>query len=327
MSRERLTDIDRAKGLAISLVVIGHVITDEFPPGNDWCLLPNLIIYKFHMAFFMFITGFVMFYTYPEMHALRDYVAYVRKKFVRLIPAYLLFAIVVTAGKSLAGRFMQVVNPVDGFQDLIDVLVRPSNSCCRSLWYIYVIFIYFLLIPPLLRLFKGNLGLLLLFGLAVYFLPRSAYFCEKRVCDYMFIFLLGGYAVRHRDLYLHLIDRYAWAFLLAFASCILLYLVVDVPKLLFGLVSIPALHSLVRTRTSEKVQILTMLGKYAFPIYLLNSLVIGGLTAVLQTWWSLAGANYPVAAPLLIAAGFLVPIVFYDILIRRVPVLNTIIRA
>ncbi len=279
------------------------------------------------MAFFMFITGFVMFHTYPKMQTLEDYAHYVKKKWGRLMPAYLLFAVAITAGKTILGPFMQVSNPVNGLQDLVQVLVCPQRSCCRSLWYIYVVCVYFLIVPPLLVLFRQQLKLLLILALGAYFLPRSMYFCQTRVCEYMFVFLLGGYALQRRALYLDLIDRYSWAFCTVFAGCIMLSFVVDIPKLLFGLASIPALHSLVRSRIAEKTPVLAVLGKYAFPIYLLNSVVIGGLQTALQTWWSLDGPNFCIVVPVLLASGLLVPIISYNLFIRRVPVLRTVIRA
>jgi hypothetical protein len=103
--------------------------------------------------------------------------------------------------------------------------------------------------------------------------------------------------------------------------------VTSVPKLLFGLASIPALHSLVRSKAAERTHVLAGLGKYAFPVYVLNSLVIGGMVAALQTWWSLDGPNFRLAAPILFACGLLVPIASYEVFIKRVPVLRTIIRA
>jgi hypothetical protein len=72
--------------------------------------------------------------------------------------------------------------------------------------------------------------------------------------------------------------------------------------------------------------VLAFLGKYTFPIYLLNSLVTGFLLACAQTWWSLDGWNFRIAAPIMFISGLLVPVFFYELIIKRVPVLNTIIR-
>jgi fucose 4-O-acetylase-like acetyltransferase len=326
MTRERLIDIDRARGLAMLLVVAGHLVSDAIPAGNSWYLHFNLIIYKFHMTFFMFLTGFVMIYTYPEIHTFHDYAAYVKKKFVRLMPAYLLFALLMAGGKTLLGQFVPVENPLGGLGSAINLIWRPMDSYCRNLWFIYVIFVYYLTIPPLLLLTRHRLEPLLVLALAVYFLPRYPYFGQKQVCQYLFVFLLGGYALRRREAYLRWIDKYSPVFFAAFIGCIVLYFVAPVPKLLFGVVAIPALHALVRFPVSQRIRLLAWVGQYAFPIYLLNSLVIGGLFSVLQASWSLEGRHFLVAAPVLFASGLLMPVVLYELFIRRVPILRSVVR-
>ena len=327
MGRARLTDIDRAKGLAIVLVVIGHVISDELPSGNEWCIPVHTTIYKFHMAFFMFVTGFLTFYTYPEMRTFAAYRTYVKKKFFRLIPAYFLLAVVFYVGKAVLGEGGHMGNPAAGFGDLMGVFVRPYASYARSLWYVYVVFIYFLIVPPLLAVSRGRLEVLLCVALAAYFLPRTYYLGQNQAVEYLFVFLLGGYALRHRDAYLKVLDTYAWISIVMLAGITLLCFVIDIPKLVVGSASIPALHSLVRLRVSERIHVLPVLGRYVFPIYLLNSILIGAILVFLQRCCSLSGASFVMLAPIVCVIGLLAPIVVYELLIKRTPVLSVIIRA
>lgn len=321
MARRRLLDIERAKGLAIILVIIGHLISEEFPKDNDWYLHLNLIIYKFHMAFFMYLTGFLMFYTYPGMRGFKDYVIYVKRKFVRLMPAFFLAALATTVGKMVIGAFAQLERPVSGLSEVAKATVFPPGY----LWYIYVIFIYYLIIPILLKLFKQSLETLLVFAFAIHFMPRSPYFAQSQVFEFMFYFLLGAYAVRHRDSYFELIDRYVYLFMAVFVSCVLLYFVVDIPKLVFGVVSLPALHSLLRLRVCERMGLLERVGKYAFPIYLMNCMVTGFMIVVIQKYWSWDGKNFLVVAPVLFVSGLLLPIAVHKVFISKTPVLKTII--
>lgn len=325
--RERLPDIDRAKGLAITLVVLGHLAFDTVPAGNEWYEHLNVTLYKFHIAFFMFISGFVMFYTYPELHTWSQYGAYVKKRALRLVPAYLLFAAVLLVGKLALSRVGHLENPVDGLADVAKAFLCPYRSYCRYLWYVYVLFLYYLTIPLLLKLFREDWRPLLLFALILYFLPRSYYLAEKQAAEYLLVFLLGGYAFRHQRVYLSLLDRYCWLFVLAFAGLVLLNFAVDIPPLLFAFVAIPALHSLVRLRGSERLHLLQVFGRYTFPVYLFNTAVIGTLMLVLQRYWPLEGRAFCVAAPFLFLSGLLVPIAVYELLIRRTPILNRIIQA
>lgn len=327
MARPRLNDIDRAKGLAITLVVFGHLIADEFPVGNDWYVHANLILYKFHMSFFMFITGVVTFYTLPDIRSFSDYAGYVRKKFIRLVPAYFLIALIIAAGKTLVGRYAHIENPVNGVHDLCDAFLRPAKSFCSSVWYVYTIFIYFLIIPVLLTLVKRRLDILLVVAFVVYFLPRSHYFAESSVAQYMFVFLVGGWAIQHYSLYLHVIDRYRWMFFGIFVACIGLYFIADIPKLVFGLCSIPALHSFVRLRIFDGDTLLKLFARYAFPIYLINTMAIGVVRVLVQTYWSWNGRNFLLVAPVLLVVGLATPIMVHRIFIKNTPVLNTIVQA
>lgn len=62
--KQRILYIDRIKGLAIILVVVGHLYTfSEATDGN----LVNKFIGSFHMALFMFVSGFVA-YILPPPH-------------------------------------------------------------------------------------------------------------------------------------------------------------------------------------------------------------------------------------------------------------------
>jgi fucose 4-O-acetylase-like acetyltransferase len=327
MARERLADIDRAKGLAIVLVVVGHLIADEYPPHNLWYFHLERILYSFHMAFFMFLTGVVMFYSYPVMETFQDYAAYVKRKFIRLIPAYFLFAFAIAAGKTAAAHFAYIENSVSGFDGFLRVFLCPNDSYCRSVWYIYAIFVYFVTIPILLKIFRQNLTILLVLALALYFVPRTPYFAQDAVCKHMFVFLLGGLAARHYATYVGILDKYRWVFVSAFALCLLAYFAVRVPRLLFALCSIPALHALVRREYVRRQRILDVFAKYTFPIYLMNTIVIGCVRVLVQKYWSWDGVRFVAVAPLLVACGLLVPIVIHRIFIQNTRGLRTIVQA
>jgi fucose 4-O-acetylase-like acetyltransferase len=325
MGKKILHDVERAKGLAIFLVVLGHLKADIYPAGNEWYRQLCMVLYKFHMPFLMFLTGLIMFYIYPAIETSQDYISYVKKKFFRLIPAYIIFALLIAVGKTLAGQFAYIENPVHGFKGFIDVFVCPNSSYARSLWYVYVVFIYFLIVPILLKLFKQNFEALLLFTLALYFVPRTQYFAQSQVFEYMFVFLCGCYAARHLNKYTVLIDQYSWVFNVAFAGFLILALQISVPKLMLGLLSIPALHSLVRWRTVERMRLLGYLGKFIFPIYLMNTMAIGFIKALVQKYWSWDGRNFLIVAPILLISGIVLPILVQKYFISRLPILKKVV--
>jgi fucose 4-O-acetylase-like acetyltransferase len=325
MNRERLLDVDRAKGLAISLVVIGHLFINEVPAGNEWYFRLNAVIYKFHMPFFMFLTGLVTFYTLPDLGTFADCANFVKKKLLRFVPAYLLFALVVWASKFAAARFLYVERPVSGLSDFITVLIRPRYSYCGSLWYIYVVSIYFLALPLLLKLFRQKLELLLTFAFALHFVPSTSYFALEQVFEYMFVFILGGYVARYLEPYYRLLDGYFWAFLPAFAGVLIFAFQMEMPKLIVGLISLPALHSLVRWGVFKESSLLRLLGKYTFPIYLMNTLAIGLPRALIQKYGFWDNMNFLLMCLVLLLSGIFVPIAAQRYFISKTPVLRKIV--
>jgi fucose 4-O-acetylase-like acetyltransferase len=104
----RLTEIDRAKGLAILLVVVGHLVAGDPPKGNAWFEQLVTIIYSFHMPFFMYLSGFVMLYTFRGLDTKRSYLDYSFGKFKRLAPGFFCFAIIILTGKLLASQVVHV---------------------------------------------------------------------------------------------------------------------------------------------------------------------------------------------------------------------------
>jgi fucose 4-O-acetylase-like acetyltransferase len=326
VNRVRLLDVDRAKGLAIFLVVFGHVFINKVPSGQEWYSLLNPVVYKFHMSFFMFITGLVMFYTYPRIDTISDYLAYVRKKFIRFIPAYLLFAVIVWLGKFFFAKFADVERPVMGISDFIVVLIQPRHSHCGSLWYIYVCFIYFMIIPILLKLVRQKVEFLLVFALVLHFVPSTTYFALEQVFEYMFVFLLGGYAAWHINEYSEWIDGYSYLFLAIFTGAVVFAFLVNVPKIMLGLLSLPALHSLVRWKIFDKSFFFRIFGEYTFPIYLMNTIAIGVPSVMMRKFGLWDGPASFAVVPVLLVSGLALPILAQKLFISRIPGIRSIIR-
>ena len=79
-----LADIERAKGLAIILVVIGHIVAREPPAHNEWYVALKSAIYAFHMPFFMYLGGFVFFHVGDALHPRPSYGTYLMRRAERL---------------------------------------------------------------------------------------------------------------------------------------------------------------------------------------------------------------------------------------------------
>ena len=192
MSRARLNEIDRAKGLAILLVVIGHVSSNKFlPVGTKWYLYLKDAIYHFHMPFFMFLSGFLYFFTYKQVGSIKKYFKYAVKKFNRLFPAFFIFGSLTYFGKLLASSIITVhsTNEIN-YESLLYILIEPSKSPAISLWYIYVLLELFLIMPLVVYFFRNSNFAIVTIGIVLYFLPSvPTLFMLDTLCQYFIYFL------------------------------------------------------------------------------------------------------------------------------------------
>lgn len=265
-----------------------------------------------------------MFYTYVPATSWADYVGYARKKIFRRLPAFFLFGFFIGLGKELFRHFMHVDNlPANFLHGLVDLFIQPTNSYASSLWFIYVLAIYYMLIPLILVVIRDRLETLLLLGLLVHFLPVTNYFALQRAAEYLFVFSLGMYAIAHRDFYLPWIDRFPTVWMILFFSSFLLTPVPNsVSKLMIGLCSLPALHSLVRLPVLAQETLLKTLGEFTFPIYLMNTICIGlakGITLKFIPW---EREYFFVFFVLLFASGLGLPIVVKKYFFKKIPWLD-----
>ncbi len=329
MVKERLHDIDVAKGFAIFLVVFGHIVArPPVPAGNEWYLILKYLIYKFHMPFFMFLSGLIMYYSYKPVGNLNDYYYYVKKKFMRLIPAFLLFGIIIGVGKYIFKNFMYVDNAIaDPFVGFMNLLIRPMYSYAASLWYVYVLFSYFFIMPLLIKLVKGNLKVLIFIGALVHFVPMTKYFAIDLVLEYMFVFSLGMFCADNIISYQKFLDKNMIVFTVLFLlSLVLAFAPIgqDVSKFFIGIFSIPAIWAIVRNARFFSLKFWEILGKYTFPIYLMNTIAIGLAKGVMTKFMPWDGVNFLIIAPILLLSGVYLPIIVKTMIFSKVPVLDNI---
>jgi fucose 4-O-acetylase-like acetyltransferase len=162
----RLAEIDRSKGLAIFLVVLGHFAssqTTHYVP--NWYRVFHDLIYSFHMPFFMFISGVVVSYSSPNLSSVRDWGRFVSKKFWRLMPAFFLFGLLIFLGKTALQQILYVDNPVYQPISILSMLILPYQGHATSLWYIYVLFEICCIYPVLMWVFRQRIVYLLVLAL------------------------------------------------------------------------------------------------------------------------------------------------------------------
>ena len=324
--KKRLSEIDAAKGLAIILVVIGHLVMREQPLGNEWYKQLRASIYAFHMPFFMYLGGFVMFYTRAAFVKKEVYFDFLKKRAYRLLVPFFFMAFVIFFGKTGASLFISVDNtPKEFWNGLLAIFWNTHDSPAISLWYIFVAFIYALIIPPALWLLKDRILPLLAAAAILYALPLPEYMYLDKIGQYFVFFVLGGYIATQFEKYQTMLDQWKWLAWLAFATSLSITFLDwnwAITMAIVGTLSIPAIHALVRIPKLANSQILLFFGQYSFVIYLFNTIMIGLAKGVMFKFMTWHGVNFLVFVPVLLSAGLIAPILLKKIVFKQIPVID-----
>jgi fucose 4-O-acetylase-like acetyltransferase len=326
--RPRRSDLDLAKGLGILLVVIGHLVARSSPRDNEWYVVLKHALYHFHMPFFMYLSGYVVFLTGAARIPRSKWPELATRRMSRLLLPFVLFGLFILLGKLVASHFIQVDNLPGSFaQGLRGLVWDTDSSPAESVWYLVVLFALTILVPPILWVLRGRATLLLVLALVLYVLPVPHVMYLDRIARFMSFFAMGGLASDAGKSWLDLIDRYFALALVALLAALWLFLTVfpalppDVPLFVCGALSMPALHGLVRHRFFSSSSLLLTFGAYSFVIYLLNTPFIGLAKGAMLKVLPWDGVNFLLYALVLTAAGMFLPILLRRYVLIRVPAL------
>jgi peptidoglycan/LPS O-acetylase OafA/YrhL len=304
----RLLDIDAARGLAILLVVLGHVVAREMPAGNDWYAVLKELIYRFHMPLFMVLAGISFGLSLPLFDDWRAVGNYSWRKAHRLIVAYLFFGSLILLGKLIAAQFLHVDNPARGtLADVVALVVQPTASAAGFLWFIYVLCLYYAVLPGLMHLVGRRPVWLFAAALGAQGLDWPARFLLRDAIAYLPYFVGGVLLWIVRDRWGKLGLPAATAALAVFAGALALAIPFGLSKWLVGIISVPAALGIAQHVTGTVSRALVHLGRLSFSIYLMNTLAIGVVKALLLKGMPWDGTNFLIYFPLLTLAGLWLP--------------------
>ena len=161
MDQQRDKQLDALKGLAILLVITGHVIAFSHLKTANNSLLFNLI-YAFHMPLFFFISGYLVFGRFGPTTA-----GWIQKKFVQLIIPYTIFTFFYFF--ILFGPSLSAITPVRVFQVFFSFTVPDSA------WFLPVLFESFIVLSLCITVQKclGKFTYVTFFILLSYILPLT----------------------------------------------------------------------------------------------------------------------------------------------------------
>jgi fucose 4-O-acetylase-like acetyltransferase len=323
----RHPDLDRARGLAIALVVFGHIVARQPPTDAHWYEIIRRVIYSFHMPFFFYLSGRVAVLSGQFATPRAGLPALIKSRAHRLLVPALLLGPTIIVAKRLAAPFIAVDNvPVSIQAGLINLVWHPNHSPAYDLWFLIVLFALSIA-APILRVLAGNrLWPLLLLASALYLIPLPSHLYAALIGRYAIFYAVGLAIGAAGPAWLAWIDRHGLACLAAFSiGCLLvarLNLPFAVTLLPMGLLSMPALNALVRFPRLKAASWLENLGRSSMAIYLLNTICIGLTKAGLLALASWNGWHFLAFAPLLLAAGLLGPILIKRQALCAIPALD-----
>lgn len=319
--RAHLYDIDCGKGLIIPFVVFTHLTLRGNPAGNEWYDILRTAFGNFEMPMFMYMSGFVMFYSMSAFIKPQSYPLYLCRRALRFMLPYLLIGLAILLGKVIASRFIFVDNAGGGLMDgLLSLFWNTQASPASSLWYIFVMFLFCLVVPPLLWLTRDRIWPLLVLGIIMYPLPWPGYVFLDKAGIYFVFLILGGLAAMNIERWQAFLDNRAFMLIGIFLASFVLMLV-DMDPLwrmaIIGPLSLPALHAFVRLRGVYKSRLLMFLGAYCYAIYLFNTIFIGVTKGIMFHVMSWDGPNFLIFAPVLLLAGISGPVLLKKLVLKH----------
>lgn len=193
--RKQIGWITNAQILGCILVVAGH----SFPFGVE---IPNIMLigrsflYSFHMAFFVFISGFL--FGYSRGDEKYGTILYIKKRFIRLMVPYFVISLVGLIPKLLAASYINDAVPNNiNCEYLITSLFVPRDGVWGHFWFLPMLFLVQLI--GLLGAYLYNRSiksfyLVLILSFLIIYIPSSyvtKWFSISDICIYLFWYLLG----------------------------------------------------------------------------------------------------------------------------------------
>jgi fucose 4-O-acetylase-like acetyltransferase len=311
----RRADIDMARGLAILLVVFGHIVARADPAGVNWYEPLRRAVYAFHMPFFLYLSGLTAALSGTVLTPRAGWAGFAKRRARRLLVPFFGLGALILVGKIAASHWMFVDHSPSGLVSGVGALIwHTADSPALSIWYLFVLFVLSVTAPLLLGGDPGRAWLLAVLGLLLYALVPPPICYLDRVGRYAIFFVLGVCAGLRDASWTAFVER-AWP------PCLVLLCGLLVADALWGaqwpetfvllpagIVSMPALHGLVRHLPQNWHPVFLWLGQYGFMIYLFNTVFIGLAKGAALHFVGWDAQWFGLLAPALMAAGVFGPV-------------------
>lgn len=275
MAKLHFDEIDIVKGIAI-LFVLWHHSFIKFPIymlDIPWCKYAMAIHGTFYLNVFFLVSGYLFAHSKP-----RTFAENFKKKASRLLIPYLGYE-AINLGVKMA--LPQLINrKVGGLLEYVEDMIFKGGE----LWFVYVLFIIFLIWPPILhRLNKKVLvGVIVLLMVVGNVLPGNllgGIFLYPKVISYSVYFLVG-YLLRYMDRNILMNERnFGIVTVLFVVFCCLLVQIIHIPfvwQYVLAFVGCWFIWALSFQLLNAKriAHALSFCGKYSLSFYWLNGFAL-----------------------------------------------------
>lgn len=221
--------LDKCKGIAIILVVFGHVFIQQYRNISPIGLFFYNIIYFFHTRLFFVLSGYAFFGYFKSN---KSFISFITNKAKRLLLPYLLYSVSVFFAfnlfKMFSGFKANILISFDtGIKTLIRGLLSGDNPWCIHIWYLYVLFCLSVLGFFIAKYNKKFLRIILIIFLGLFFIsyynPFSTYILNL-CCNYGVYFWVGGILVEKSNGFNKIFYKYkSLFFLLVLISALFIF--------------------------------------------------------------------------------------------------------
>lgn len=254
-------NIDIIKGIAIILVVIGHIV--QLREGTQHVVYQW--IYKYHMDIFFFCSGLV-FSGLDMKSGIQDVLTITKNKTFRLCVPYFVWTFII----------FSIDKQSFTFSNIVDYLRYPKYGLwfLKSLFqYSIFVIIFYYIISLVKYCFVKKTELLFILSLLLLALVQSD--------SHFFYFIVGITFNRFSDLQEYLLNRFC--VMLASVLLILSIFISKIPNYLIVASAILYIYNLGEKMPDKLKTQIVLMGKNSMPIFLLHILIIKPLMLQVPT--------------------------------------------
>lgn len=286
---KRLEYLDQIKGIAIFLMVMGHVIL--FTYGAENCTIEKMFF--FNMPAFFYVSGFLL---YKEIDNTRDFWSRLKHKAARLLPPWIAVTVVMSWVSS------------DGF----------LSTLCILYWFFYVLFLLtFITIAMEFLLFRriknpylycAALMIIPIASAGLKFMGFYGYLPAPWLCMYALPFLFGWICRKYGRVNDFVLNNQI-LFVVVLVIFLLTWYKADVAnnyiQIVAAIAGIIVLQSVLyhREASGKKMSIVSKVGRSSLAIYALNNFFLPDLKWMGGVFFAGKGLVLEIAAIGLVTVG------------------------